>query len=799
MKTSSYTVVTSSLPNRMSIEKNKILELLGIANKLVLANQGQPLTTVQEEILKQALEGKKLQQIQITGYEQGTIQRQFAPKLWKLIGEDVSIKNVRLKLEKALEQPTIPGEGVSPPIIDPPPILLKRIPHNLPKQHCTKFIGRQEEANKLLKLLSPNHAAHLICIVGLGGVGKTSLITACARQCLHASCNVQSDASLPTFDTIIFVSAKQQYLTYSGIGNRRDRRQKDIIRQILEMLDSNNMLDENVAGTSFEGQIFSIYRALATRRTLLIIDNLETVENKQDINDFLYDLPPSVKAVVTTREGIDGIPIRLNAMPEQDGLNLVQHQAGEMGISLKPQDRQTLYQISGGLPIAIDFAIGQLAYGYSIQEIQARVSHSTGDVARFCFENAVQGLQRRPAYWLLLAMTFFPAPALREALVQVALPTVERSIAEDALVQLQTLSLITQDQSSEGEPSRYSMLPLTREYVLARLENHLDFEQEARDRWVSWYLSFSQQYSNIDTGRWHGRFDRLDEEWQNIQAVADWCMSVGQYDTVFQIWQNLKPYIYIVGRQLNRLRYWNKSLVWLDWLTQTASQRGDWSSVVKTMFDSAWILIATGKEALLEQADQLLEKAWELHDYQEPKDRVNSARYIAILKNKQCKFADAITWLNRSEEILQQAEFDECKRLEHLSHTRYYQGVVYFKTGEIESSKNCLEEARSYAKSSNLERLVQVIETSLADVAIRQGNLTEAERLLIEGLRIAEANKDSCRTAFIKQSFASLAKTRGNLMEAKRYATEARVIFENLGMMAETEYVQNVIENELQE
>lgn len=785
----------------MSTEKNKILEMISIANELVLANQGQPLTTVQEEILKQALEGKKLQQIQITGYEQSTIQRQFASKLWKLIGEDVSIKNLRLTLEKALEERKLPPElpPKPPPKPLPPPPELIRIPHNLPKQHCTKFIGRQEEINKLLKLLSPNHAAHLICIVGLGGVGKTSLITACARQCLHASCNIQSDASLPTFDTIIFVSAKQQYLTYSGIGNRRDRRQKDIIRQILEMLDSNNMLDENVAGTSFEGQIFSIYRALATRRTLLIIDNLETVENKQDINDFLYDLPPSVKAVVTTREGIDGIPIRLNAMPEQDGLNLVQHQAGEMGISLKPQDRQTLYQISGGLPIAIDFAIGQLAYGYSIQEIQARVSHSTGDVARFCFENAVQGLQRRPAYWLLLAMTFFPAPALREALVQVALPTVERSIAEDALVQLQTLSLITQDQSSEGEPSRYSMLPLTREYVLARLENHLDFEQEARDRWVSWYLSFSQQYSNIDTGRWHGRFDRLDEEWQNIQAVADWCMSVGQYDTVFQIWQNLKPYIYIVGRQLNRLRYWNKSLVWLDWLTQTASQRGDWSSVVKTMFDSAWILIATGKEALLEQADQLLEKAWELHDYQEPKDRVNSARYIAILKNKQCKFADAITWLNRSEEILQQAEFDECKRLEHLSHTRYYQGVVYFKTGEIESSKNCLEEARSYAKSSNLERLVQVIETSLADVAIRQGNLTEAERLLIEGLRIAEANKDSCRTAFIKQSFASLAKTRGNLMEAKRYATEARVIFENLGMMAETEYVQNVIENELQE
>jgi len=788
----------------MSIDNAKIAELIEVAKAIVVAKQDKPITLVEEAILQQALEGKRLQSIEVGGYCSGVIQRQFAPRLWKRLGDKVGIRNVRLVLEKALKESKLPppekeeldGEIQKPlglmPV--PSPDLLKRIPHNLPKQHYTKFIGRQEEVAKLLKLLSPKHAAHLICITGIGGVGKTSLVVACTRRCLHASCTPDAHPNIPTFDTIIFTSAKQQYLTYSGVRNRRDSNQKDIVRQIVEMLDSNKLLDRDIAGTNLEEQIALIYKALSHQRTLLIVDNLETVENKQDISDFLYDLPPSVKTVMTTREGIDGIPIRLTVMPESDSLSLVQHQAGEMGVFLPPEDSKTLYQLTGGLPIAIDYAIGQLACGYSLREIQARIPNSGGDVARFCFESSVQSLLRRPAYWLLIAMALFPMPTVREALVEVAIPDSDPHTAEDALVQLQILSLISQEKSSPDGHSRYNMLTLTREYVLVELKANPDFEQEARERWVNWYLNFSEAYSKEDAGTWLCQFEGLDEEWQNLQAVADWCMAEAHYDKVLQLWQNLRPYTYVIGRRINRVRYWNAGLTWTKWLIQTALQQGDWSVATQSMFDCAWILVATGKPKPLEEADRLLEQAWDLRHYQDLKHQVNLARYIAVLKIKQHKYDEARTWLSQSKDILQQAELDECKQVEYLSQTLYYQGMSYFKAGEIDTSKSYFEEARNYARSFKLERLVQVVETSLADVAVQQGDLDKAEQLLVEGLRIAKANADQCRAAFIKQSFASLTKAQGNISEAKRYAIEALNTFEHLGMIAEADEVQALID-----
>ena len=78
------------------------------------------------------------------------------------------------------------------------------------------------------------------------------------------------------------------------------------------------------------------------------------------------------------------------------------------------------------------------------------------------------------------------------------------------------------------ENHRYSMLPLTREYALAELKAHPDFEREARDRWIGWYLSFSQRYAGQDAKEWQ-QFDGLGE-WHNLQAVIEWCIRVCTVD-----------------------------------------------------------------------------------------------------------------------------------------------------------------------------------------------------------------------------------------------------------------------------
>jgi LuxR family glucitol operon transcriptional activator len=77
------------------------------------------------------------------------------------------------------------------------------IPSNLPAPTYTQFIGREEEMETLLERLSLNHAAHMITVHGIGGVGKTALVLEAARRCLQASCENLSDAA--TFEAIILL------------------------------------------------------------------------------------------------------------------------------------------------------------------------------------------------------------------------------------------------------------------------------------------------------------------------------------------------------------------------------------------------------------------------------------------------------------------------------------------------------------------------------------------------------------------------------------------------------------------
>src|SRR5205085_2199425 len=190
-----------------------------------------------------------------------------------------------------------------------------------------------------------------------------------------------------------------------------------------------------------------------------------------------------------------------------------------------------------------------------------------------------------------------PKPPLHSALTHTAGLTADQIAVEEGLAQLHKLSLIRQ---LEG---RYTVLPLTREYVLSELATHVSFEQEARTRWVEWYLNFTQEFGGKDWKDWHIRYDRIEEEWENLLTVFGWCATHEQYDTIQTFWQerHIVKFAHIYG-------YWDDRLLWLNWLIQAAEKRGDWSHAVKAMVDLAFTLTLMGQ---LENADKHLQHAWE--------------------------------------------------------------------------------------------------------------------------------------------------------------------------------------------
>jgi tetratricopeptide (TPR) repeat protein len=816
-----------------TVTNSETAQLIEVAEHVLAERSEKPLADHEKAILAHVLAGEPLKTAKAGRYRPGTIVKQLAPRLWHRLGEEVRCKNVQLFLENAAERyqsansssdnqgnPLSLAAEISTPA-GTAENLPERILHNLPQRPYSKFIGRQQDMKKVLKWLMPRYSIYKICITGIGGVGKTSLALACAYHCLYASSAPEPPANVPIFDLIIFVSAKERVLDRDGLHQKLRYASADLVQQILNMLGSKELLTHETPATSFEEQVDLICRVLEKYRTLLILDNLETVQNLKKIESFLQDLPGTVRSILTTRNSFIGDPIPLTVLSEEEGLNLVQHQAKHIGVKLSAENCKDLYDLTGGLPLAIHLVIGQLYRGRSIERVQKQLLEPTGDLVQYCFKASVESIQDQPAYYLLLAATLLPESVPRDLLINVVLSDCDDPyVGENAIEQLQTLSLVSQEDDTEFH-SRYRIVAPLRTYLHAQLQNHPQFEQEARERWLREYLQWSKMYTDQYPGEWQGRFEGLDREWENILMAANWAMQTGRYDEMLQLWQHLKPYFYMVGRGANGMRFWLTGLEWAAWLTEAALERQDNLNAGAVLYFRAWVKMEIGNnqpdvpsqtdhdevynnsDTLLKTnepaIEDLLKQAWELQEFQSEKDQANISREMGCLQIRQGQFEQAHDWLKRSEQILQDAwsnaSLDERKYQESLSHTRYYQGWACLKSEEFDHAESYFKEAYQYAEQAKYDRLVQMIKIAQAEVAMRQKDFKLAKTLFDECLKVAKLKADLGQQAIIKHSLAKLAHAEGNMPKKRREADEAMRIFKELGMSTEARKVQILLDS----
>lgn len=692
---------------------------------------------------------------------------------WEEIAQQGEIKETELPLvSTAKAHPSIPNQNfvgrcgaIAPDI--PDRHVLCQLPYCNLLNQTNELIGRQTELKDLLKLISLNYRAPIITVDGIAGVGKTALVLEAAYRCWEAKHGSPIDTPL-IFDAIIFTSAKADYLFSTGIVSRlqRESNLQDIFREIASTLD-----DPSITQAAPSEQLNRVYQSLGRQKTLLVIDNLDTIADKNEVLAFLSDLPPSTKAVITTRQQVlMHASMRLDCLPEEDSLRLIQQQIIEKRVSLSDDGARQLYKRFGGVPMAIIYAIGQIATGYSRETVLDRSSPLPEDVARFCFQDSVQPLRGQPAHKLLMSLAIFHEAPVWDAVAEVAGLKADPIAVNRGLAQLQQLSLVRQ---REG---RYEMLSLTREYALAEIAAYSDFEKEARERWIKWYLNLAEKHGQFFWQEWQIEYDVIQDEQGNLLDVLHWCAN-----------QEVKNLCLNLNYYTNAYGYWEDRLFWMNWLINASERRGDWSIAVYAMSEKAWTLLLIGGPKNLEIAHQILTKAWDIRDRADIVVQNNLSEYLAYICIENKKYEEAQIWLNVKEELLNKAALAQREYLPHWLMVRYYQAKIYYKRGDYDRAKIIYHKIFEESQKNEFPRGIIAAQQWLADIAIVHNELDEAENFLNTGLPVAERTKHKKRTACYQRLFCLLEEARGNFEKACEWATKALDGFNRLGMTGEAE------------
>ncbi len=391
---------------------------------------------------------------------------------------------------------------------DPGPPERDRLPP-LP-QPLTPLVGRERELVEVESLFR-DPAVRLVTVTGPGGVGKT-------RLALEAGRRLETDI----VDGAVFVD--------------------------LASLDDPDLVLTEIAhalGVKQQGDTIvpTLERALASRRVLLVLDNLEQLTPAGPGIARLLQRTPGPQVLATSRRplGLRGEHVvQLDPLPVADATRLFGAFAAARGAALEPgseQDVQEICRRVDGLPLAIELVAARLhilapesllraveeglalaVEGPTDLPKRQRTLHATIDWSYRLLSDSQRHLHASLAVFAG-GCSLEDARAMSGAGAEF-LPDAEELVAA---------SLLRSRPADNGDV-RFHMLKTVRECALARLaaENRLeDLRAEHAERFLELAVSAEDPLAGQDQLRW---LERLEREHDNMRAALDWSLASGRVE-----------------------------------------------------------------------------------------------------------------------------------------------------------------------------------------------------------------------------------------------------------------------------
>lgn len=322
----------------------------------------------------------------------------------------------------------------------------------------THLVGIETHLARLSPVFTSQDSPWLVAFSGMGGIGKTTLAHALVRTLIEEG----------TVEELGWVTARTQAFHY-GVGIAPVEKPTLTTEALFGALAAQLLGDANLTPEQAEPVL---RRRLKERPHLIVIDNLETLEDTQELLQMLQQLMNPTRFLLTSRASLYAEPnVFAYPVPElsmEHVLAFIRQEARLRNLTpvvdADDQALQPIYETVGGNPLAIRLVVGQLhvhALDTVLDNLQQARGQKSEALYTYIYRHAWEQLDElsRRALLAMQLVTSFGATAAQLGEIS----RIEPDDLVDALERLAQLSLI--DSSRSLNERRYTIHGLTRTFL----------------------------------------------------------------------------------------------------------------------------------------------------------------------------------------------------------------------------------------------------------------------------------------------------------------------------------------------